>query len=58
MKTYSDIEKVDQTISFEVDPNFNHLVVACTYFNADNSAVAQPTSGIVTIEGRVNGNSG
>lgn len=58
MKTYSDIKAVDQTISFETDPNFNHLVVTCTYFNADNSAVAQPTAGSIAIEGKVNGNSG
>lgn len=57
MKTYSKILPVDQVMSFDLDPHFNHVTVACTYLS-DSLAVVEPTTGTLAVEGQVNGNSG
>ena len=47
------------TVSAFTNPNYNHLVVGCTYYTDSTlETVAEPTTGVINIEGRVNGNSG
>lgn len=42
-----------------VDPHYNHLVVGVTYYTDDTyTTIATPLAGSISIEGRVNGNSG
>ena len=59
VKTYSKSALVSQTISFDIDTYFNHLVVGCTYYTDETkSTVATNTAGTIVVEGQVNGNSG
>ena len=59
MKPYSETAVIGEAIEIEIDPEFNHLVVACSFFTSENKeTIAAPTAGTVTIEGKVNGNSG
>lgn len=41
------------------DPNYNQMVVGISYYTDDTyTTVATPTGGTITIEGRINGNTG
>lgn len=58
-KTYTIEGAYNESGLVKVDPELNHLSVACTWYSDSNYQTPEaPSAGTLAIEGRVNGNAG